>query len=281
MIDFLKDINNNFAGVLSLVSSIVLVTVTIVYVIQTKRQANYAKQSVDLFSKQMMLEKQPCLVPEIIDSHGYAFDASDYTRIQLGFDINLKNVGESPAINIYALADFELNLSLDEQGNKKVLSAALVPVFVQALSAGDEHNTTIHFETKEIKGLVKELTKSHNMNIQRIKEEPTHHAYHGASIVIRIYYKNLMGQWCESRLSQEICWLEYIDPPKQKTHDLNENTIPPKQIKKGDRFRAVLVSNHRVPFSFRFITEEYANEQLIQYVDESPWLINSISLNSD
>lgn len=160
MLEFIKIINSDYAGVLSLLSSLIMVVVTIIYVGHTKRQANYAKESAELVAKQMKIDKQPCIVPYVTDSCGSAWDATDYTRMQLGFTIKLRNVGDSPAINVYTLADIELQFSEDSAGNKKLLPASLLPGFTQALSAEEETNINIHFETPEVKALICELRKA-------------------------------------------------------------------------------------------------------------------------
>ena len=116
MLEFIKIINSDYAGVLSLLSSLIMVVVTIIYVGHTKRQANYAKESAELVAKQMKIDKQPCIVPYVTDSCGSAWDTTDYTRMQLGFTIKLRNVGDSPAINVYTLADIELQFSEDSAG---------------------------------------------------------------------------------------------------------------------------------------------------------------------
>lgn len=276
MLEFIKNINADYAQVLSFLSSLIMVIVTIIYVRHTKRQANYAKESVDQIAKQMKTEKQPCIVPYITDSSGSAFDATDYTRIQLGFDINLKNIGDAPAINIYTLADIELQFSLDSSGNKELLSAALLPEFVQALPVGGEKEIRVRFETSEVHRLVEELETAHQKNIERLRTDPSRHHYTGAKLIIRVLFKNIMGQWCESILSHEIPWLEYINPPARKTRNLNENTIPPKRIREGDRFRAQLSSTHIAPFTYRMTTDEYVNRVLQGYIEESPWLADSL-----
>lgn len=229
MLEFIKSINSDYAGVLSLLSSLVMVIVTIIYVRHTKHQAYYAKESAELVAKQIKTDKQPCVVPLVIDSYGSAWDASDYTRIQLGFTIKLKNVGNSPAINVYTLADFELQFIKDSDGNKKLLPAALLPGFIQALSAEEETEINIHFETAEIKELICELRKTAEKNWERLRTNPSHNHYGGANLKIRVFFKNLMGQWCESTISYEIPWLVFKNPPPQKAHNLNENTIPPKR----------------------------------------------------
>lgn len=73
MLEFIKIINSDYAGVLSLLSSLIMVVVTIIYVGHTKRQANYAKESAELVAKQMKIDKQPCIVPYVTDSCGSAW----------------------------------------------------------------------------------------------------------------------------------------------------------------------------------------------------------------
>ena len=166
MLEFIKIINSDYAGVLSLLSSLIMVVVTIIYVGHTKRQANYAKESAELVAKQMKIDKQPCIVPYVTDSCGSAWDTTDYTRMQLGFTIKLRNVGDSPAINVYTLADIELQFSEDSAGNKKLLPASLLPGFTQALSAEEETDINIHFETSEVKALICELNSVYTRSSQ-------------------------------------------------------------------------------------------------------------------
>ena len=279
MLEFIRMINNDFASVLSLLSSIIMVIVTIIYVGHTRRQANYAKESVELVAKQFKTEKQPCIVPALVDSYGCAFGTTNYSRIQLGFDINLKNSGDAPAINIYAIAEIELQFTNDSDGNKSLLSAALLPNYVQAISSGEEKRVNIHFETREVNLLIKDLTKAHELNIERIRTDPSQNHYYGARLIVHVYYKNIMGQWWESTISYEISWLRYKNPPRNKTHNLNEITIPPKQIHKGDEFKATYVSDGLAPFKCKMTNDEQVRTVLKKYLDESPWLVEFFDNN--
>lgn len=276
MLDFLKHINTNYSALLSLLSSVIMVIVTIIYVVQTKRQADYAKESAELVAKQIKTDKQPCIVPSVVDSKGIAFDAGDYTRIQLGFDISLENVGESPAINVYTLCAIELQQSKNSEGKEINLSAALLPNFVQAIAVRAKEEINIHFETDEVLDLVNELSIAMEKNWERIRTNPSKHHYVGANLNIKVLFKNIMGQWSESVISYEIAWLEYLEPPKSSSHNINANTIPPLVIKEDDEFRAVLISQSYAPFAHKMVTDEYVKKIISQYKDESPWLINSI-----
>lgn len=70
MLEFIKIINSDYAGVLSLLSSLIMVVVTIIYVGHTKRQANYASMIVE-FSEISALtviwrtQLAPCISPYV------------------------------------------------------------------------------------------------------------------------------------------------------------------------------------------------------------------------
>ena len=279
MLDFIKEINSNYAGVLSLLSSLAMIVVTVIYVAQTKRQANYAKKSAELVAEQIKTDKQPCIVPNVTNSHGSAFDASDYTRIQLGFEVELKNVGDAPAINIYTFAELELQFTSDADGKKALLSAALLPRFVQALSGGEKEIVDIHFETSEVIALAKELAKADKMNIERIEKDPSQHPYNGANLIVHVLFKNIMGQWSESTISYEIAWLvKTIASCQKKKNDFQECYSSPEEIQEGDNFKAVLIAQHWAPFSFKMTTDDYAKSLLRRISEDSPLhdhLINS------
>lgn len=272
MLELLRTINNDYSALLTLVSSIIMIIVTIVYVNQTMKQAKYAKESAELVAKQIKIDKQPCVIPEIVDSHGSAFDAGDYTRIQLGFKVTLKNIGDSPALNLFTVGEIELQFTQDSSGNLKRLPASLQPIFVQALGSGEQKEIILTFETNEIKQMMKDLQIAMDKNWDRIKNDPTRSAYNGAKIIVHVFSKNIMGQWSESVLSHDIAWLNYSNPPKQRTHNINENTLPPRKIKKGDQFSATIVSPKYAPFSFQLQSEDYVKNMLQKNTDEKELL---------
>lgn len=94
-------------------------------------------------------------------------------------------------------------------------------------------------------------------------------------LCIRVLFKNIMGQWYESVLSNEIAWLEYKNSPERNTHNVNENTIPPQQLREGDSFRAVMISPHYAPFSVKMQTVDYVNAILEQYAEDCPEIVGA------
>lgn len=273
MLEFIKTINSDYAGVFSLISSLIMVVVTIIYVGHTKQQADSAKDSVKLITEQMKKEKQPCVIPYIMESYGTAFDANNYTRVQLTFDINLRNVGDAPAINVYTLAEFELQFQKDKAGNKKRLSAALLPRFVQSLSAGEEEKIHVWFETDEIRNLIIDLAKAEELNIERIKNNPHQNPFTGGTLVVRILFKNIMGQWCESTLSHDIAWLKFTKTSFKDRKKVGESIISINQVYVGDEMEAVLTARHLAPFDYRMIDDEYVKDVLSDYGNDNPWIV--------
>ena len=265
MLEFIKIINTEYAGVLSFLSSLIMVIVTVVYVCYTKRQADNSQESVNLLLKQIKTDKQPCILPEIVGSYGSAFDTSTYARIQAGVNITLRNVGDAPAICVYTICECELQFTKDINGRKKRLSAALLPYYIQAISAQEIKEISIHFETKEVKRIIEELKKDMDMNWERIRTNPSREHYVGAIIILTVIYKNALGQWFKSIYKRELSWLAFDNPPPQTTHNLNENTIPPKEIKSGDRFKMVFISPKYAPYEHTFISKRAALKFLSKY----------------
>jgi len=272
MFEILKSINENYAALLSLFASVIMIVVTIIYVRHTKRQADYAEKSVETLINQIKVEKQPCIVPVVTNSYGSAFLARDYVRKQLSFEINLHNCGDAAAVNVYTIASFELQINKDKAGNKPILFASLLPSNVHAIMREETKTVSIHFETYEIESLLEELEEAMSLNWERVKKDPTRHHYEGAKLVIITYYRNVMGQWYKSSIKQELPWLEYMNPPKKKTHNINETTIPPCKINEGDEFKAVLTTEKYSPFVFEMVSEEEAVKSIKKFEDESPWI---------
>lgn len=277
MLEFIKIINSDYASVLSLISSLIMVVVTIIYVGHTKQQADSAKDSVKLITEQMKKEKQPCIIPYVLESYGTAFDAGDYTRVQLSFEINLKNVGDAPAINVYTLAELELQFQNDDTGGKKRLSAALLPRFVQSLSAGEEKQIDVWFETNEIEALIIDLAKAKELNIERIENNPCKTPFTGGKLVVRVLFKNIMGQWCESTLSHDIAWLEFTKTSFKDRRKVGENIDSINQVCVGDKMKAILTASHLAPFNYRMIDEEYVKDVLLDYEDDNPWIVKPLN----
>lgn len=256
MTNLLQSINTNYSAVLTLFTSILMVIVTIIYVWFTKKQADYARKSVETLITQIKVDKQPCIVPTILETNGTAFNATDYVRMQLHFKVKLDNCGDSPATNIFTFAFIELQNEIDEQGEKEIIMGAVLPDFVHAIMSKEAETTSLHFETREIEMLINDLSICINKNWERIKNNPSKNHIHGPNIIIKVFYRNIMGQWYTSTLIKEIAWLEYKESPKSKKNNSSKKIILPKSIKAGDDYNAVLISDKYSPFSYHMTNKE-------------------------
>ena len=272
MTEFLQKINTDYSGVLTLFTSIIMVIVTIIYVIYTKKQADYAQKSVDAVMTQMKVEKQPCIVPSIIDSHGTAFRTTKYLRMQLRFIVKLDNCGDAPATNIFTFAFIDLQNMKDRNGDNILLIGSLLPDVVHAIMSGQTSTSSLLFETKEIDLLLKDLSATMNKNWERLSTNPSQEHIHGPNLIIKSFYRNIMGQWFTSTLRTEIAWLDYMDKTEKKSNNLNAYTIPPQKIKEGDKYKAVLTSNKYSPFSYHMTDEETVKQFIRKFEPGNQWV---------
>lgn len=248
------------------VSMVILTGITVITaifsLIYTGIQVRYTEQSVEQIYKQIKTEKQPCVVPKVVDSSGEAFDTGSYTRVQLQFDLEMENVGDAPALNVFVLSSIRLNLSSDSEFEKQYLLASLLPGYIQALKGDNKEKNSIHYETQEVEGLLQGLDKANKKNIERIKNNPSHWPYVGATLIVQVIYKNIMGQWCESVMQQDIADLRYRKSNNFLTDDMCNNKVGCDALQKNKKFYAILVRPQFVPFTHKLITEETAKKMI-------------------
>lgn len=247
---------NNWTDVSMVILTGVTVIIAIFSLIYTGIQVHYTKQSVEQIYKQIQLEKQPCVVPRVIDSSGVAFDTGTYTRVQLSFDLEMENVGDAPALNVFVLSSIRLNLSSDSDVEKQYLLASLLPGYIQALKSDNKQKISIHYETPEMEELLHELEKATRKNLERIENNPSQWPYVGATLIVQVIYKNIMGQWCESVIQQDIADLIYEKSGKNVTDDIGNNEVWCEALQRDKKFYAVLLRQQFVPFTHKLITED-------------------------
>lgn len=202
------------AAILGLISSFCMLLVTSIYAVITWWHAKYSKQTLLESIKQNREERQPYLVPTIIKVSGGAFDTSTYTRVQLSFEYKLENVGDSAAVTIYTL----LYAKMEYQTGKKLVYAHLMPNYEHSLKVGQESKNRLHFETDEFRDIVEDLEISHVKNMKRIETDATVSVFHGPTIILQTIYMNMVGQWFESVLEQEL--LDIEKPSKKPQEEI-------------------------------------------------------------
>lgn len=239
--ELLQFINTNLSGILSVAVSAITAIITLVYVVFTYKQMKAAQKSAELSSEQIKISNQPCIVAEIVDTVGSAC-FTDSGRRQLHIEVELENIGDAPALEIYTLSHLELQHTKNIADGSNIVNMDYYPDYLKYLKSNAKQKVSVRYETDEINMLVEDLRYRHEKNMHRLRTNPYQHAYRGTVLVVEIYYKNLLGQWFKNTLRQEISWLIDKNAPPRKTHNLNENTIPPCLLGKDTEFTLQLIS---------------------------------------
>lgn len=275
--EFFENINKNYAGVLSLVVSIITAIITAVYVVFTYKQMQAAQTSIDLMRKQMALDKQPCIIPEIIGASSAPVLSNG--RRFLDIDINLQNTGSFSAISVITIGYFKLQ-QIKTKEDSNTVNMFGTPFYLPQIMLGSSNKAHIYFENKEIKYLIKDLTTVHYKNSERIQKDPTQNYFRGTLLIIKTYYRNILDQWFESQLSQEISWIIDNNAPERKTGNLNENTIPPRKLTPKMDVKLQFGFLNASPVNIRPVTEQYVTDQLEKYKERSPELFEALNNDS-
>ena len=256
IIEFMKE----YEGLISLLSSLCMLIVTSIYAVITWWQAKYTKKTLLASVKQYREEKQPYIVPAIESVSGLAFDTSTYLRIQFSFHYTLENVGDSSAVTLYTF----LYAKLQHQKDAKLVYAHLMPEYLNSLRVGEKSKEHLHFETSEFRDIIEDLEICHVKNVKRIETNPSVIPYSGPIIILRCLYMNMMGQWFESVLEQELYSVNKIINDKEKgtkkrTIKLGERVTNNNVVDK-DSFEGSMISPGYSKMSRRMIDYEYVSK---------------------
>ena len=267
MLEFLKEINNNYAALLACVISLISAVTTVVYVVFTHRQMKAAQDSVKLMQVEMKQSKQPCLVPMI--SRVYSDKALSNGRRFMPIEFCVENVGDAPALSVYAISHLELKEITTPNGCRSV-NMFSGPYSIHCVKVGEKQDVRLHYEEDEIALMFQDLTINMHKNWERIKTCPSQNAYRGTDLVLQIYYKNLSGQWFSTTLRREICWAEKNVTIEKTKHNLNEQTFPPRKITDDDSFELVLSWLYNPQIKTEMMSEEDVFEILEPYRNDFP-----------
>ena len=256
IIEFMKE----YEGLISLLSSLCMLIVTSIYAVITWWQAKYTKKTLLASVKQYREEKQPYIVPAIESVSGLAFDTSTYLRIQFSFHYTLENVGDSSAVTLYTF----LYAKLQHQKDAKLVYAHLMPEYLNSLRVGQKSKEHLHFEISEFRDIIEDLEICHVKNVKRIETNPSVIPYSGPIIILRCLYMNMMGQWFESVLEQELYSVNKIINDKEKgtkkrTIKLGERVTNNNVVDK-DSFEGSMISPGYSKMSRRMIDYEYVSK---------------------
>lgn len=197
-----KTINTDYANLLSFAASLLLVIVTIIYAGYTYRQVTYSR-------KQFLLDKQPYVIPSVLTRSFSDFEEAENIRTRmLKLEYKIANVGSEPAFSVQSFAAVSYP---DESGEMQELKhAGLVFGAFTYLTAGESRKSSVSFYEKgtdeENEGLEKiypavgcRLTES-----GEILPDETASRKRFPVLTLRVYYRNLVGQWFVSVVKEDI-----------------------------------------------------------------------------
>lgn len=251
--DILRYISEN-GNIIQVICSLCMLLVTILYVVFTWKLAKYSRQAFQESIKQTKEDRQPYIIPTVEKVSGVAFDTSSHIRIQLNFNCKLENVGDSSAVSIYTL----LYARMQYQQEKKLIYAHLIPRYNYSIGVAKAVEENIHFETSQFRDIVEDLEISHAKNMKRIETNPCQDAYKGPEIILRVLYKNMMGQWFESELVQELLDITY------KSEDKNERGkhVTNKSVANRDMYVGWMINPCYSHLNRRMVNDGYVKEIL-------------------
>lgn len=263
ILQYIHYINSNLAGVLSVVVAIITALITLVYVVFTYKQMKATQNATETAIKQIQLNNQPCIIAEILQTYGSKCFSE--TRRQLKIELELENVGDSPALSIYTFAYLELQHIKHVKNESNIVNMDFLPDFTKCIKVGEKSKASVRFETFEINMLVEDLRINYEKNIERLRSNPCQPSYRGTVLVVEVYYRNVLGQWFKNTVRQEISWLNNTHAEPRKTHNINENTIPPCPLEQNTEFELQLVSPKLSVFATDLINVTEIEGKLEQY----------------
>ncbi len=264
--DTIRLINNDFSGILGVLIAFITAMITLVYVRLVYKQMKISQKALEIADKQLQLDKQPCVVFEILKTYGTPCFTE--TRRQLHIKLELENVGDSPAISIYTFAHLELQHTRNVKDGSCIVNMDYIPDFEISIKSEGKATANICFETEQINMLVEDLRCNHEQNILRIKTNPYQHSYRGTILVIEVYYKNILDQWFRNTMQREILWLIDKHAAPRKTNNLNENTIPPCLLEHNTEFELQLISPKMAASNIDLVDAKIIQKKLEQYKED-------------
>ena len=218
-----------YNGLLSLISGIILVIVTGIYVYFTKK-------IMDTTIRQSNLVSNPVIGIKLGNMGISTVFGPSRRNMDIG--LNLTNVGNAPAIEV--LIDAEIEYQYTNINGEKIIPARFEPYSIPFIRPGEEvfeenqHNPT--FGNDCITHLFDDARENTRLNIHRIETNPGKDPYDQSILRIFLYYRNNLGQYFESTYETQFDVgnsirkagepLDFIPPADDKTCELRQIFIP-------------------------------------------------------
>jgi len=214
-------------GPMSLALTGVLVIVTTVYVLLTKKLVNAAVTQAKLQSNPVIgIELGPIRISPVFGPD----------RRNLGVFLKLANVGNAPAIEVLVDAEIELRYSTVE-GHRAIparFEPGVIPFLRPSEEVGapgahgvdriDTHAANCSFGDTCVAAFLDDCREITRLNVERIEVDATRPAYEGPLLRVWVYYRNNLGQYFRSTYEATVD-VEEIPAPEESA-DVHQHYVP-------------------------------------------------------
>lgn len=205
-----------YSSLITAVGSIFLLIVTLIYVYFTWKLQKISRSSFEL-------GKQPCIFPDYeLDFSAGSFEYNKESGWGMSIFINLKNVGDSPAISVYVFGKI-----LTQYSQPTEINMIPAPRLVPNVTVTDSlKSVQLYFGKQELLQLIEEMNHIHNAHPEYIYTNKKS-AHFGPILMINILYKNLLGIWFIGTFSRNIHYLKIIPKTMLEGVPKDQIFIPP------------------------------------------------------
>lgn len=233
------------------------------------------QEMVESMKQQLKQANHPCIVVRINKATGT--ECFYKKRRQLHVSINLGNIGNGPAISIYAFGWFRLKYS-DYRGSELV-PMFFMPGYIPNLAIGEKRDCGIRFETKEINALITDLRRSYLLNMERIKNDPTQSVFRHPDLLIKIYYRNISNQWYEITYQREVNNLLTVKERQGgdvfiDNYPEYKKPVPPGKLLSKESFDLCFISEAFSMTNVQLVSADVLKSLLFQYKNDIPMPFN-------
>lgn len=204
------------ASIISLISTLTLVIVNILYVYLTKKALNVAiRQSNLVYNPVVGIRLCKMGISKMYGP----------SRRNLSIGLRLTNVGNAPAIDV--LVDAEIILQYSNIQGEKVIPARFEPASIPFIRPGEEitdRSIFPDFGNTCVTHLLDDFRECHRLNTLRIETDPTREPYNASMLRVCVYYRNSLEQYFES-VYETYLHLEKI-PKENESAEVTQIYIP-------------------------------------------------------
>jgi len=275
---------NNYSGVLSFIATVILVGVTFFYAVFTRSQAKasvksleLAKEQTKLLSKQIQLDKLPCIVAHPSSYYHHEHEYGDYLKKggwKFGIDVSLRNDGNSPATSIITVGYIELqHTNLDDNLLKMSGGGGMVTFLSQSTPQSPQQihydcgSVSLYFGEKTLSLLISDMTECKRQHPEYSSDHPMS-SFYGPVFVMKVVYKNLLGVWFMGTGKMRIKSLESGELSSQGWTRCE--TIPPdtpSSIKNDSIYKVNFSPDESAEIAYRQVSEDDVKKMLSDYSD--------------